>query len=410
MLERAYGPERAQEILAKLTRAMQMLPFDSIKRVHPAQLSTFLQDEHPQTIALVLAYLDPQAAAAVLGSLPPELRPEVAERLATMGSTPPEVIRRVENVLQRKLSSLASQELTAAGGVKSLVEVIQWVDRNTERMIFDYLTDNNPELAEEVRKLMFTFEDLLQLDDRAIQQILKEVDMKELALALKGASDALKDKIFPQHVRARDKHAQRGAGVYGTRARARCGGGAAADCQHRAAHGGGGRNCYLTRRRGGDAHLNAITFSNAGASRSAGDSLTGRADRAASRPLLSASQPSERPSPQSPFPEYTLPTGAQMPDLDAVRAEAEAIRLKAIQDAERIREQARREGYQRGYDEGYHDGEQQAHQHADAELQRTLETLRAQLQQVIESVHAQHEGVPAARRIADARTRVGGRP
>jgi flagellar motor switch protein FliG len=196
MLERAYGSERAQMILEKLIRAMQMLPFDSIKRVHPAQLSTFLQDEHPQTIALVIAYLDPQSAAAVMGSLPPELRPEVAERLATMGSTPPEVIRRVENVLQRKLSSIASQELTAAGGVKSLVEVIQWVDRNTERMIFDYLTDNNPELAEEVRKLMFTFEDLLQLDDRSIQQILKEVDMKELALALKGASDALKDKIF----------------------------------------------------------------------------------------------------------------------------------------------------------------------------------------------------------------------
>ncbi len=196
LLERAYGAERATQILEKLTRALQMLPFDSIKRVHPSQLSTFLQDEHPQTIALVLAYLDPQVAAAVISSLPPELRPEVAERLATMGSTPPEVIRRVENVLQRKLSSIASQELTAAGGVKSLVEVIQWVDRNTERAIFDYLTDNNPELAEEVRKLMFTFEDLLQLDDRAIQQILKEVDMKELSLALKGASDALKDKIF----------------------------------------------------------------------------------------------------------------------------------------------------------------------------------------------------------------------
>jgi flagellar assembly protein FliH len=108
-------------------------------------------------------------------------------------------------------------------------------------------------------------------------------------------------------------------------------------------------------------------------------------------PAAVRAQSSERPSPQSPFPEYTLPTGAQMPDLDAVRAEAEAIRLKAIQDAERIREQARREGYQRGYDEGYHDGEQQAHQHADAELQRTLETLRTQLQQVIESVHAQHK-------------------
>ncbi len=196
MLEQAFGPEKAQEILERLTRALQMLPFDSIKGVHPTQLSTFLADEHPQTIALVLAYLEPQTAAAVISNLPPELRPEVAERLATMGSTPPDVIRRVEAVLQRKLSSIASQELSAAGGVKSLVEVLQWVDRNTERAIFDYLNDTNPELAEEVRKLMFTFEDLLQLDDRAIQQVLKEVDMKELALALKGASDALKEKIF----------------------------------------------------------------------------------------------------------------------------------------------------------------------------------------------------------------------
>ncbi len=196
MLEQAFGPEKAQEILERLTRALQMLPFDSIKGVHPTQLSTFLADEHPQTIALVLAYLEPQTAAAVISNLPPELRPEVAERLATMGSTPPDVIRRVEAVLQRKLSSIASQELSAAGGVKSLVEVLQWVDRNTERAIFDYLNDTNPELAEEIRKLMFTFEDLLQLDDRAIQQVLKEVDMKELALALKGASDALKEKIF----------------------------------------------------------------------------------------------------------------------------------------------------------------------------------------------------------------------
>ncbi|MEN3001986.1 MAG: flagellar motor switch protein FliG [Armatimonadota bacterium] len=196
ILEQAFGAEKANEILSRLTRALQMLPFDSIKRVHPSQLSTFLQDEHPQTIALVLAYLEPQAAAAVLSSLPPELRPEVAERLATMGSTPPEIIRRVEGVLQRKLSSLASQELTAAGGVKALVDILQWVDRNTERTIFDALNESNPELAEEVRKLMFTFEDLLQLDDRAIQQVLKEVEMKELALALKGASDALKEKIF----------------------------------------------------------------------------------------------------------------------------------------------------------------------------------------------------------------------
>lgn len=196
MLEAAYGSERTQEILNDVTRALEMMPFDSIKRIHPAQLGSFLQDEHPQTIALVLAYLGPQAAAGVISALPPDMRPEVAERLATMGSTPPEVIQRVESVLQRKLSSVAGQELSAAGGLKSLVEVLQWVDRNTERLIFDNLSETNPELLEEVRKLMFTFEDLIQLDDRAIQQVLKEVELKELALALKGASDMMREKIF----------------------------------------------------------------------------------------------------------------------------------------------------------------------------------------------------------------------
>lgn len=196
MLEAAFGGDRTEEILDRVTRALEMMPFDSIKHVHPAQLSSFLQDEHPQTIALVLAYLSPQSAAEVMKVLPQELRPEVAERLATMGSTPPEVINKVESVLQRKLSSVASHELSAAGGIRSLVDVLQWVDRNTERTIFDTLSETNPELLEEVRKLMFTFEDLVQLDDRAIQQVLKEVELRELALALKGASETMRDKIY----------------------------------------------------------------------------------------------------------------------------------------------------------------------------------------------------------------------
>lgn len=196
LLEMALGAEKGRDILQRITKVLQLSPFDSLKKVDPAQLASFLQDEHPQTIALVLAYLGTEAAAAVITLLPAELRPEVAARLATMERTLPEVIQGVENVLQQKLAAVATDELSAAGGVKALAEILSRVDRNTERLIFDALAETNPELLEEVRKMMFTFEDLLQLDDRAIQQVLKEVEIKELALALKGASETVKQKIF----------------------------------------------------------------------------------------------------------------------------------------------------------------------------------------------------------------------
>ncbi len=195
-LQNAFGPERATEILNRVTQAMEVLPFDFLRKSDPAQLLMFLQDEHPQTIALILAYLPAANAATVLAGLSPTLRSEVARRLAMMDRTPPEVIRDIERVLQRKLSSVLSTEMTSAGGVKSLVEVLNWVDRTTERTILESLTEDAPDVAEEVKKLMFVFEDIVLLDDRAITQVLREVDSKELALALKGVKEAVADRIF----------------------------------------------------------------------------------------------------------------------------------------------------------------------------------------------------------------------
>ncbi len=195
-LESAFGSDRAKEIVGRVSKAMEVLPFDFIRKAEPAQLLMFLQDEHPQTIALILAYLPPANAATVLSGLWPDLRAEVARRLAVMDRTPPEVIREVERVLQRKLSSVISTEMTSAGGVKSLVEVLNWVDRSTERTILESLSEQAPEVAEEVKKLMFVFEDIAGLDDRAIMQVLREVDSKELALALKGVNAQVADRIF----------------------------------------------------------------------------------------------------------------------------------------------------------------------------------------------------------------------
>ncbi|MCS6948882.1 MAG: flagellar motor switch protein FliG [bacterium] len=196
VLENAFGPEKANELITRVIQAMQIVPFDFIKKTDPSQLLNFIQDEHPQTIALILAYLPPNQAAQVLQGLPPELRADVALRIAIMDRTPPDVIREVERVLERKLSSVISQDFTTAGGVKALVELLNWVDRTSERMILDSLSETNPELAEEVKKMMFVFEDIIQLDDRSIQAVLKEVDMKELALALKGCSEEVRQRIF----------------------------------------------------------------------------------------------------------------------------------------------------------------------------------------------------------------------
>jgi len=196
MLEAAYGTEKATDMLKRIVAAMEVVPFDFLRKTDPAQVLSFIQDEHPQTIALVLAYMPITSASDILTKLTPELRADVASRIALMDQTPPEVIRRVEQVLEKKLSTVANQEMTQAGGPKALVDLLNRVDRATERLILDSLEENNPELAETVKNMMFVFEDILTLDDRAIQAIMREVDTKELATALKGTNPDVQNKVF----------------------------------------------------------------------------------------------------------------------------------------------------------------------------------------------------------------------
>ncbi len=196
LLEGAFGPERANEIVGRVVEALQVLPFDFAKKADPSQLLSFIQNEHPQTIALILAHLHPNQAAAVISGLPQEARAEVARRIAIMDRTQPEVVKEIERVLERKLSSIAAQDFSKVGGVKSLVEMLNWVDRGTEKTILENLSETSPELAEEVKQLMFVFEDIVLLDDAAIQKVLREVDTKELALALKGVGEEVQNRIF----------------------------------------------------------------------------------------------------------------------------------------------------------------------------------------------------------------------
>lgn len=196
VLEKALGAEKAVNIINRLTSSLQIRPFDFARKTDPAQLLNFIQSEHPQTIALIMAYLQPDQAAAIISALPAERQVEVARRIATMDRTSPDVLRDVERVLERKLSSLVSQDFTAAGGVSSIVEVLNRVDRSTERTIIENLEIQNPELAEEIKRLMFVFEDIVMLDDRSLQMVLREVDSKDLALALKATAPEVGEKVY----------------------------------------------------------------------------------------------------------------------------------------------------------------------------------------------------------------------
>ena len=196
VLERALGDQKAVEIMGRLSTYIRVSPFEFLRKIDPMQIYNFLQHEHPQTVALIMAYLPADSAATVLGMMPQDQQSEVAMRIALMDRTAPEVVREVELVMERKLSSLINQDLAAAGGVKPLVDILNFVDRQTEGNILQTFDERDAELADEVRKLMFVFEDLMLLDDRAIQQLLKEVEMKDVALALKGSNEDVKAKIF----------------------------------------------------------------------------------------------------------------------------------------------------------------------------------------------------------------------
>jgi flagellar motor switch protein FliG len=196
LLEKSLGPQRAVDVINRLTSSLQVRPFDFVRRTDPQQLLNFIQQEHPQTIALILAYLDPGKASIILSNLEYEMQSDVARRIAEMDRTSPETLREVERVLEKKLSTLSSEDFTASGGVDSIVEILNLVDRSTEKSIIESLEEENPELAEEIKKRMFVFEDIVMLDDRAIQKVLREVDTAELAKALKSVDSEVQDKIF----------------------------------------------------------------------------------------------------------------------------------------------------------------------------------------------------------------------
>ena len=196
LLQSALGESKAVEIITKLTSSLQVRPFDFIQKTESEQILNFIQGEHPQIIALIVSYLPANKAGEIFRNLPEEKQIDIARRIASMERTSPEMIREVERVLERKLSTVVGQDYTSAGGLDTLIEMLANVDRGTEKTIIESLSETDPELAEEIRKRMFVFEVVILLDDRAIQQVLKSVESKDLSLALKGSSEDVSEKVF----------------------------------------------------------------------------------------------------------------------------------------------------------------------------------------------------------------------
>ena len=183
-------------MISRLTASLQVRPFEFVRKTDASQVLNFIQDEHPQTIALIISYLPPSQSSGIISALPPDKQADVARRIAQMDRTSPDVIKEVEKILERKLASLVNQDYTIVGGVDAIVEILNTVDRGTEKHIMESLEIEDPELADEIRRKMFVFEDILSLDDRSIQRVLREVDNNELAVALKGANDEVQRIIF----------------------------------------------------------------------------------------------------------------------------------------------------------------------------------------------------------------------
>jgi flagellar motor switch protein FliG len=203
LITRTFGAERAQELINRISARIRKAPFDFLRDIDPSQLISFLQPEHPQTVALVLSHLRPEQAAAILTGLHPEVQSDVARRIAMMDRTAPEVIKDVDRLLKDKLSSLGAQSTQLVGGVKHLVDVLNAADTTSQKSIVDTLDEQQPELAEEIKKNMFIFEDLINLSDRDVQRLCRELETRDLALALRGASDALQEKIITKGMSSR---------------------------------------------------------------------------------------------------------------------------------------------------------------------------------------------------------------
>jgi flagellar motor switch protein FliG len=197
LLSKALGSQKATEILEKVTEATQQFrPFAIARKADAFQLSNLIANEHPQTIALILCYLQSDKAGQILSALPEDVQADVAYRIANMSATSPEVVQEIEKVLDGKLSSVVKSDLKVIGGIETIVNILNQVDRTTEKNITEGLENEDPELAEKVKESMFIFEDIITLDDVSIQRVLREVDNKELALALKGCSEDVSNSIF----------------------------------------------------------------------------------------------------------------------------------------------------------------------------------------------------------------------
>jgi flagellar motor switch protein FliG len=196
LIRKSMGDADADRVIKQVTQQVQTTPFSFLQKAESENLLTFIQDEHPQTIALILAHLPPQKASEILVGLPSQKQIEVVKRVANMEQTNPEVIKEVERGLEHRLSDIVSQTFEKAGGVDTVAEILNLADRSTEKGIMEGLEAEDPDLVEQIRRLMFVFEDILLVNDKGIQSVLKEVDNEELALALKTASDELKQKIF----------------------------------------------------------------------------------------------------------------------------------------------------------------------------------------------------------------------
>lgn len=196
ILEKAMGAGKAGEVIERLQGALTTHPFEFLKHADAAYLAELVQREHPQTAALILSHLDCAKAASVLSALPPEIRAEIALRIANMDRISPEVLEEVERVLEKKMASMLAGELSASGGVSAVAELLNRLDPRAIRGILENLEDNDRELASEVKRRMFTFDDLVMLDDKTLQKILRHIDFRELATALKGAGDDLRGQIY----------------------------------------------------------------------------------------------------------------------------------------------------------------------------------------------------------------------
>jgi flagellar motor switch protein FliG len=196
ILERALGGQKALDVINKLTASLQVRPFDFVRKADPSQILNFIQGEHPQTIALILAYLKPQQAATIVSALPQDKQADVARRIAIMDRTSPDIIKEIERVLERKLSSMVTQDYTMAGGLSAIVDILNSVDRGTEKYIMESLEVQDTDLAEQIRKRMFIFDDIITLDSRSIQRVIREVENGDWALALKSANEEVQKSVF----------------------------------------------------------------------------------------------------------------------------------------------------------------------------------------------------------------------